>query len=186
MTVEQAAAQSLERSSYSFLLEYGELAFGFGYAAWVSLSSAAFAILCCCFLITLPNRILALGLHYATYASEVYRAGLANIQRGQWEASIALNLTPYHTFRDVIIPQAIPPVVPALGIVSCFALIFTVESRVLIFFGWYLVGAIVLYIVYGMRNSELAKGHHVVETGEPAYFPEDEPRDESGKPVIRP
>jgi polar amino acid transport system permease protein len=59
--------------------------------------------------------ILALGLHYATYASEVYRAGLANIQRGQWEASIALNLTPYHTFRDVIIPQAIPPVVPALG-----------------------------------------------------------------------
>jgi polar amino acid transport system permease protein len=59
--------------------------------------------------------VLALGLHYATYASEVYRAGLANIQRGQWEASIALNLTPYHTFRDVIIPQAIPPVVPALG-----------------------------------------------------------------------
>jgi polar amino acid transport system permease protein len=59
--------------------------------------------------------ILALGLHYATYASEVYRAGLANIERGQWEASIALNLTPYHTFRDVIIPQAIPPVVPALG-----------------------------------------------------------------------
>lgn len=59
--------------------------------------------------------VLALGLHYATYASEVYRAGLANIQRGQWEASIALNLTPYHTLRDVIIPQAIPPVVPALG-----------------------------------------------------------------------
>jgi polar amino acid transport system permease protein len=59
--------------------------------------------------------VLALGLHYATYASEVYRAGLANIQRGQWEASIALNLSTYHTFRDVIIPQAIPPVVPALG-----------------------------------------------------------------------
>jgi polar amino acid transport system permease protein len=59
--------------------------------------------------------VLALGLHYATYASEVYRAGLANIQRGQWEASIALNLTPYHTFRDVILPQAIPPIVPALG-----------------------------------------------------------------------
>ena len=32
------------------------------------------------------------------------------------------------------------PVMPALGIVSCFALIFTVESRVLIFFGWYVVG----------------------------------------------
>jgi ABC-type amino acid transport system permease subunit len=29
--------------------------------------------------------------------------------------AIALNLSPYHTFRDIIIPQAIPPVVPALG-----------------------------------------------------------------------
>ena len=59
--------------------------------------------------------VLALGLHYGTYCSEVYRAGLANIPRGQWEASTALNLTAFHTFRDVIIPQAIPPVVPALG-----------------------------------------------------------------------
>ena len=59
--------------------------------------------------------VLALGVHYGTYCSEVYRAGLANIPRGQWEASTALNLSPYHTFRDVIIPQAIPPVVPALG-----------------------------------------------------------------------
>ena len=59
--------------------------------------------------------VLALGLHYGTYCSEVYRAGLANIPRGQWEASTALNLSYYHTFRDIIVPQAIPPVVPALG-----------------------------------------------------------------------
>jgi polar amino acid transport system permease protein len=59
--------------------------------------------------------ILALGIHYATYCSEVYRAGLANIPRGQWEACCALNLPTYETFRDIIIPQAIPPVVPALG-----------------------------------------------------------------------
>jgi polar amino acid transport system permease protein len=59
--------------------------------------------------------VLAIGIHYGTYCSEVYRAGLANIPRGQWEASTALNLSAYHTFRDVIIPQAIPPVVPALG-----------------------------------------------------------------------
>ncbi len=59
--------------------------------------------------------VLALGIHYATYCSEVYRAGLANIPRGQWEASLALNLPALQTFRDVIIPQAIPPVVPALG-----------------------------------------------------------------------
>jgi APA family basic amino acid/polyamine antiporter len=48
------------------------------------------------------------------------------------------------------------------------------------------VGAIVLYFVYGMHNSELAKGHVVHETGEPALFPEDEPRDDSGEPVMRP
>jgi polar amino acid transport system permease protein len=59
--------------------------------------------------------VLALGLHYGTYCSEVYRAGLANVPKGQWEASIALNLSPLTTFKDVILPQAIPPVVPALG-----------------------------------------------------------------------
>lgn len=59
--------------------------------------------------------VLALGVHYGCYCSEVYRAGIESIPRGQWEASTALNLSPYHTFRDVIIPQAIPPVAPALG-----------------------------------------------------------------------
>jgi polar amino acid transport system permease protein len=59
--------------------------------------------------------VLALGLHYGAYCSEVYRAGLANVPKGQWEASIALNLSPWTTFKDVILPQAIPPVVPALG-----------------------------------------------------------------------
>lgn len=66
--------------------------------------------------------IITLGVHYGTYCAEVYRAGLDNIPKGQWEASIALNLSPYVTFRDIIIPQAIPPVVPALGnyLVSLF------------------------------------------------------------------
>ena len=59
--------------------------------------------------------VLALGLHYSTYCSEVYRAGLENIPRGQWEAAIALNLSPLRTFKDIIVPQAIPPIVPALG-----------------------------------------------------------------------
>ncbi|WP_027134206.1 ectoine/hydroxyectoine ABC transporter permease subunit EhuD [Geminicoccus roseus] len=63
----------------------------------------------------LTAGIIALGLHYGTYCAEVYRAGLDNVPRGQWEASTALNLTPYHTFRDIIVPQAIPPIVPALG-----------------------------------------------------------------------
>jgi polar amino acid transport system permease protein len=63
----------------------------------------------------LTAGILALGIHYAAYCSEVYRAGFDNIHRGQWEAAIALNLGSWTTFRDVIIPQAIPPIIPALG-----------------------------------------------------------------------
>ena len=78
------------------------------------------------------------------------------------------------------------PALPALGIVSCFALIFTVETRVLIFFAWYTLAMIVLYFVYGMRNSELAKGHVVAADGELPVYPEDAPRDERGEPVVRP
>lgn len=59
--------------------------------------------------------ILAVGVHYAAYCSEVYRAGFESVPRGQWEATVALNLGRWTTLRDIIIPQAIPPVVPALG-----------------------------------------------------------------------
>lgn len=68
--------------------------------------------------ITLPAMVagvLALGVHYAAYCSEVYRSGIENIPRGQWEAAVALNLTPWRTYRDIVLPQAIPPIVPALG-----------------------------------------------------------------------
>jgi APA family basic amino acid/polyamine antiporter len=78
------------------------------------------------------------------------------------------------------------PVVPALGIASCLWLITTVPWYVLVIFFWYTLAMIVLYFVYGMRNSELAKGHAVVADSETPYFPEDAPRDESGKPTIRP
>ncbi len=63
----------------------------------------------------MPAGILALGLHYGAYCSEVYRAGLESVPRGQWEASTALNLSSWTTFRNIILPQAIPPIVPALG-----------------------------------------------------------------------
>ena len=63
----------------------------------------------------LATGILALGLHYATYRAEVYRAGIEAVPRGQWEAATALNLSRWRTAVDVVLPQAIPPVVPALG-----------------------------------------------------------------------
>lgn len=59
--------------------------------------------------------VLALGVHYSAYISEVYRAGIDSVPRGQWEAAAALNLPRARTFFRVILPQALPPVVPALG-----------------------------------------------------------------------
>jgi polar amino acid transport system permease protein len=58
---------------------------------------------------------LALGLQYAAYTSEVYRGGIEAVHHGQWEAATALNLTRMQTYRDVIIPQAVPRIVPAMG-----------------------------------------------------------------------
>jgi polar amino acid transport system permease protein len=66
--------------------------------------------------------VLALGVHYATYTSEVYRAGIEAIPPGQWEAATALSLPRTRTWTGVILPQAIPRVLPALGnyVISMF------------------------------------------------------------------
>ena len=59
------------------------------------------------------------------------------------------------------------PVLPALGVLSCVGLIFSVENRVLIFFAWYSVAAVVLYFLYGMRNSRLYLGLDNVDRSTP-------------------
>lgn len=58
---------------------------------------------------------LALGLQYSAYTSEVYRAGIEAVPRGQHEAAKALDLPPRRTFTHIVLPQAVPRVVPALG-----------------------------------------------------------------------
>jgi polar amino acid transport system permease protein len=59
--------------------------------------------------------VIGLGLHYGTYTAEVYRAGIDNVPRGQWEAAKACNLTARQTWTRIILPQAIPPMMPALA-----------------------------------------------------------------------
>jgi polar amino acid transport system permease protein len=59
--------------------------------------------------------VIGLGLHYGTYTAEVYRGGIENVPRGQWEAAKAANLTTRQTWIHVILPQAIPPMIPALA-----------------------------------------------------------------------
>lgn len=63
----------------------------------------------------LVTGMVGLGLHYSCYMAEVYRAGIEAVPRGQWDAAVALGMSRSRTWRAVILPQAIPRVVPALG-----------------------------------------------------------------------
>ncbi len=56
--------------------------------------------------------ILGFGLNYAAYEAEIYRSGIASIAVGQWEAGASLGMTRLHTFRRIILPQAIRVILP--------------------------------------------------------------------------
>lgn len=59
--------------------------------------------------------MIAIGLHYASYLSEVYRGGINSVPKGQWEAAMSLSLSPTRTYARIIIPQAIPPAFAGMG-----------------------------------------------------------------------
>ncbi len=68
--------------------------------------------------ITLPpftTGVIGLGLHYSCYIAEVYRAGLESVPKGQWEAATALNYPRSRAMLQIILPQAVPPMVPVLA-----------------------------------------------------------------------
>lgn len=67
------------------------------------------------FLSALVTGIIGIGINYSAYTSEVYRAGIENVPRGQWEAARALNFSHWQTWIRIILPQAIRRVIPALG-----------------------------------------------------------------------
>ena len=55
------------------------------------------------------------GVHYATYMAESYIAGIASVDKGQWEAATALSLPRGRTWRAIVLPQAIRATLPSLG-----------------------------------------------------------------------
>ncbi len=59
--------------------------------------------------------VLALSLFEGAYASEILRAGIASIAKGQWEAAHSLGLSTYQTYRRIILPQAIRRILPPLA-----------------------------------------------------------------------
>lgn len=59
--------------------------------------------------------VLALGLNYGAYMSEIFRAGLASVGKGQREAAMAIGMTPWQTMKRVVLPQALRFAIPPTG-----------------------------------------------------------------------
>jgi polar amino acid transport system permease protein len=60
------------------------------------------------------SAVLALSFFEGAYASEVFRAGIVSIHRGQWEAAYSLGLNGWNAYRWIILPQAVRRVLPPL------------------------------------------------------------------------
>jgi polar amino acid transport system permease protein len=59
--------------------------------------------------------IIALGLNYGAYSSEVVRGAISAVPKGQMEASTAVGFTPFQRLRLVVLPQAWPEMIPSLS-----------------------------------------------------------------------
>lgn len=66
----------------------------------------------------LAAAVLAVGLNYAAYGSEIVRSAVLAVPKGQQEASIALNFTPRQRMMRIIFPQALLRMVPPFGNLS--------------------------------------------------------------------
>ncbi|RWI34135.1 MAG: amino acid ABC transporter permease [Mesorhizobium sp.] len=62
-----------------------------------------------------PSGILALSLCVGAYMTEIFRAGIQSIDRGQWEASRSIGFGFGLTMRRIILPQALPLIIPPMG-----------------------------------------------------------------------
>ena len=61
------------------------------------------------------SGVAALSLNYGAYLTEVFRAGIQAVPKGQTEASWALGLSSLQTRRRIVLPQAFKIVIPAIG-----------------------------------------------------------------------
>lgn len=108
--------------------------------------------------------VLALSLFEGAYASEIFRAGIVSVHRGQWEASYSLGFNTRQAYRHTILPQAVRRVIPpltsqAVSLIKDSALVSTIavydltmQGQIIIaetyltFEVWFLIAAIYLLI----------------------------------------
>lgn len=92
--------------------------FARGVAAIILLFWMAFALPILFGLPSIPAMlagILALGLNMGAYGAEIVRGAIQSVPKGQFEAAVALNLSSGDRLREVILPQAIPIILPPYG-----------------------------------------------------------------------
>lgn len=61
------------------------------------------------------SGVLALALYEGAYITEIVRAGIQSVGKGQWEAAFSMGLSPYERMRLVILPQAVTRILPPLA-----------------------------------------------------------------------
>ncbi|WP_459939527.1 amino acid ABC transporter permease [Desulfonatronum parangueonense] len=123
------------------------------------------------------SAVLALSLFEGAYASEIFRAGIVSIHKGQWEASYSLGLSQWDTYRKIIFPQAIRRILPPLtgvgvtlikdsSLASTIAIYeltqqgnIVASDTFMVFEVWFTVAAIYLAITFplSMAVAELGK-----------------------------
>jgi len=112
--------------------------------------------------------VLALSLFEGAYASEIFRAGIVSIHRGQWEAAYSLGLTLPQTYRHIILPQATRRILPplasqAISLIKDSALVSTIavydlsmqgqaiiSETYLVFEVWFVIAAIYLVVTVSL------------------------------------
>ena len=110
------------------------------------------------------SAVLALSLFEGAYGSEIFRAGIVSIHKGQWEAARSLGFNTFNTYRYIILPQAMRRILPpltsqAVSLVKDSALVSTIAiydltmrgqeiiaETFLAFEVWFTVAAIYLLI----------------------------------------
>ena len=114
---------------------------------------------------------MALSLFEGAYASEIFRAGIVSVHRGQWEAAFSIGLNNYQTYRLIILPQALRRILPpltsqAVSLIKDSALVSTIAiydltmraqtiiaETFLVFEIWFTVAAIYLTITLALSAT---------------------------------
>ncbi|MBW2607924.1 MAG: amino acid ABC transporter permease [Deltaproteobacteria bacterium] len=122
------------------------------------------------------SAVLTLSIFEGAYASEIFRAGIVSIHKGQWEAAYSIGLNNFHAYRHIILPQAIRRMLPplagqAISLVKDSALVSTIAiydltmkgqeiiaETYLVFEIWFTIAAIYLII-----TATLSVGVNILE-----------------------